>query len=256
VFVVSVTAFVPFWRVLGDFLVGVGLVVEVVVVVVGLMGVFLMGVLVADDGAVGAGSGFVVVVVDAFLGVLLVAALVAFDAAALSSGLVPEDCRGMGRGFLVPMGVRVRITGGFVAVAGAFLGVVLGAVSDVVVAFLVEAGGRGFFVPIGVLLGFSFSSDSAVVCFCSGLGVSGAFGVSFLGVLFTGVADVVSFVPVEAGVFFSDAVVLVAGFGSGLEAWICFEAFETFSTLSCNAAFCFFSPSSADILDARGSRFL
>lgn len=180
-------------------------------VVAGLIGVFLTGVLVAE-GAVGAGF-----VVDAFFGAVLVAELVAFDAAALISGLGAEEALGIGRGFFVPMGVRVRVTGGLDAVTGAFLGVVSVAVSDVVVGFLMEAGGRGFFVPIGVLFGVSFSPDSEAACFCSGLGVSGPLGVSFLGVLFTGVADVVSFVLAEAGVFFSDAV-LVAGFGSGLEA--------------------------------------
>lgn len=230
-FVVFVTAWVPFWRGLGFLVVLDGAGFEGlfgVVLGVGFMGVFLMGVFEVVGLLV---AGFEV---GAFCGVGLVGVLVAFVAAALISGCGAVDCRGMGRGFLVPMGVRGLVAGAFEVVTGAFFRVVVVAgfgASDVVVAFLVEAGGRGFLVPIGVLLGVSFFSGSAPECFCAGLGVSGALGVSFLGVLFTGVADVGSFVLVDAAAGFS-AADLVAGFGSGLDAWTCFDILETFDTLS------------------------
>lgn len=200
--------------------------------------------------------------VFAVVGVVVVA-LEAGAAAFLMFGVFVAVGEEVGSGFLVPIGVRVRVAvfetslaGVLVAVTGVFFTGVTALASDlvtgvflagvtpdgvvVVAAALLEAAGSGFFVPIGVRAGAAFAG--VVVVFAVVVAVFEVL-LSFAGAFLTGVAVFLVAAPgvVDVGAAFFNGVVFGAvlvfagvelvGFFAGLD-FAPSANFATFPTLA------------------------
>jgi len=207
-----------------------------------LVGVRLTGLAFAAGVVFAAGEDVAAVVVVFFTGALLTA-LAGCDCAAPVVGFLR-----MGRGFVVPRGVRWRagleasLTGVLPVVTGVFFtGVVVEA------GLLAEAAVAGFFTGVEDAAGVAFTG----VVF-AGVEADAPAALSFLGTLFAGAAaDPAVSVAVATGFFTGVALVadvaVIAGVVEAGFVAVDPATLEMFPILDCSAAFCCLSWSTADI---------